>query len=174
MVSTIFYYLSISRTRFHSYSFIDYMSYYPGPGSTPNVSTIPQAWLDKLATVNLPNVPVATPDGGRPTYPNNEDDGDSTICSFTDQCRVEDDLYSPPGEKIWAVSVIYFSIHCHLENVINAGIQLSFDDGPTDVSPALYDYLAQNNISSSATHFMIGGNVITSYVSTCSMSLQVL
>lgn len=95
MVSTIFYYLSISRTRFHSYSFIDYMSYYPGPGSTPNVSTIPQAWLDKLATVNLPNVPVATPDGGRPTYPNNEDDGDSTICSFTDQCRVEDDLYSP-------------------------------------------------------------------------------
>ncbi|OWZ62787.1 chitin deacetylase [Cryptococcus neoformans] len=119
----------------------DYMSYYPGPGSTPNVSTIPQAWLDKLATVNLPNVPVATPDGGRPTYPNNEDDGDSTICSFTDQCRVEDDLYSPPGEKIWA---------------------LSFDDGPTDVSPALYDYLAQNNISSSATHFMIGGNVITS------------
>lgn len=82
------------------------MSYYPGPGSSPNVSTIPQAWLDKLATVNLPNVPVATPDGGRPTYPNNEDDGDSTICSFTDQCRVEDDLYSPPGEKIWAVSVI--------------------------------------------------------------------
>lgn len=70
--------------------------------------------------------------------------------------------------------MLYFSIHCHLENVINAGIQLSFDDGPTDVSPALYDYLAQNNISSSATHFMIGGNVITSYVSTCSMSLQVL
>ncbi|EAL21220.1 hypothetical protein CNBD2750 [Cryptococcus deneoformans B-3501A] len=119
----------------------DYLSYYPSPGSTPNVSTIPQAWLDKLATVQLPNVSVATANDGRPTYPNNENDGDSEICSFTDQCYVEDDLYSPPGEKVWA---------------------LSFDDGPTDVSPALYDYLAQNNISSSATHFMIGGNIITS------------
>ncbi|KIR36165.1 chitin deacetylase [Cryptococcus deuterogattii MMRL2647] len=119
----------------------DYLSHYPSPGSTPNVSTIPQAWLDKLATVQLPNVSVATASGEIPTYPNNEDDGDSTICSFTDQCVEPDDLFSPPGEKIWA---------------------LSFDDGPTDVSPGLYDFLAQNNISSKATHFMIGGNVVTS------------
>lgn len=124
--------------------------------------------------MQLPNVSVATANDGRPTYPNNENDGDSEICSFTDQCYVEDDLYSPPGEKVWAVSVMCFSHRLHPENVLDAGVQLSFDDGPTDVSPALYDYLAQNNISSSATHFMIGGNIITSYVSICSMYLQVL
>jgi chitin deacetylase len=38
--------------------------------------------------------------------------------------------------------------------------QLAFDDGPTQSSPQLYDFLAQNHLSDKATHFMIGGNIL--------------
>ncbi|WVQ83206.1 hypothetical protein IAT38_005345 [Cryptococcus sp. DSM 104549] len=119
----------------------NYTSYYPDSWKTPNTSTIPQAWLDKLATVSLPNVSVATANGGRPKYPDNENDGDSTICSFTDQCVEPEDLYEPPTAKVYA---------------------LSFDDGPSDGSQALYDFLSESNLNHIATHFMIGGNVVTS------------
>ncbi|ODO05320.1 chitin deacetylase [Cryptococcus wingfieldii CBS 7118] len=118
----------------------NYTSYYPDAWTTPNSTVIPQAWLDKLNNLTMPNVSVATMSGSRPTYPNHEDDGDDTICSFTDQCHVDDDLYEPSGEKIFA---------------------LSFDDGPTESSEDLYAFLAENNASSKATHFMIGGNVVT-------------
>ncbi|WVQ73100.1 hypothetical protein IAR50_002664 [Cryptococcus sp. DSM 104548] len=123
-----------------NYDADNYTLYYPDAWTTPNSTVIPQAWLDKLANLTMPNVSVATMSGDRPTYPNNEDDGDSTICSFTDQCVVDDDLYVPSGEKVFA---------------------LSFDDGPTDVSEDLYAFLAENNASAKATHFMIGGNVVT-------------
>lgn len=95
------------------------MTHYPSPGSTPNISTIPQAWLDKLATVQLPNVSVATATGDVPTYPNNENDGDSNICSFTTQCVEPEDLFSPPGEKIWAVSIACPAV-LHPKDVLDA------------------------------------------------------
>ena len=48
--------------------------------------------------------------------------------------------------------------------------QLSFDDGPIDSSTTLYYFLQHNEISSKATHFMIGGNI----VGTCTIRLELL
>jgi peptidoglycan/xylan/chitin deacetylase (PgdA/CDA1 family) len=39
--------------------------------------------------------------------------------------------------------------------------QLAFDDGPSGGSDTLYTFLETNNISSKATHFMIGGNILS-------------
>ncbi|WWC88619.1 uncharacterized protein L201_003532 [Kwoniella dendrophila CBS 6074] len=111
---------------------------YPAAGSTPPSNGLPQAWLDKLKSITLPDVSVATPNNGYPTYANGETPSDEKICSFTYECTTKEDLYNP-GQGIFA---------------------LSFDDGPTNASPALYDFLAKNNASTAATHFMIGGNIL--------------
>jgi peptidoglycan/xylan/chitin deacetylase (PgdA/CDA1 family) len=39
--------------------------------------------------------------------------------------------------------------------------QVTFDDGPSDASPSLYDFLAENKISDVGTHFVIGSNVLS-------------
>ncbi|WRT67848.1 uncharacterized protein IL334_004822 [Kwoniella shivajii] len=116
----------------------NFTSNYPAAGATPPTDSLPQAWLDKLKSITLPDVSVATPNNGYPTYANGETPQDQKICSFTYECTTEDDLYNPP----------------------NGVFALSFDDGPTSASPSLYDFLAKNNASTAATHFMIGGNIL--------------
>jgi chitin deacetylase len=102
----------------------------------------------------MPNVSVSLPNNGYPTYPNGESGADSVICSFTYQCTTADDLFNAP-DGIIAVCTIQF---CRDKWLMIT--QLSFDDGPTPNSPDLYTFLAQNNVSDKATHFMIGSNVM--------------
>lgn len=86
----------------------------------------------------MPNVQPSNPNNGYPTYAGGESGADQNICSFTYQCSTSDDLVAPP----------------------DGVLALAFDDGPTASSPALYDFLAKNNISDKTTHFMIGGNIV--------------
>ncbi|WWC70829.1 uncharacterized protein I206_104781 [Kwoniella pini CBS 10737] len=116
----------------------NFASNYPSPGATPGTDKLPQAWVDKLNSITLPNVSVSNPNNGYPTYADGETPSDQHICSFTYECTTDEDLYNAPS-GIFA---------------------LSFDDGPTDASPDLYSFLATNNISTAATHFMIGGNIV--------------
>ncbi|KAK6908129.1 hypothetical protein I203_102130 [Kwoniella mangroviensis CBS 8507] len=116
----------------------NFASNYPAPGSTPPTDSLPQAWTDKLKTINLPDVQPSSPNNGYPTYADGETPYDQKICSFTYQCTTDEDLYNPPSGVL----------------------ALSFDDGPGDASPDLYSFLAANNISTAATHFMIGGNIV--------------
>ncbi|KAK8858651.1 hypothetical protein IAR55_002880 [Kwoniella newhampshirensis] len=116
----------------------NFSSNYPDPSGTPPTSSLPQAWLDKLKSITMPGVNPSSPNNGYPTYANGETPSDSTICSFTYACTTKEDLYNPPANTL----------------------ALSFDDGPTNASPSLYDFLAKNNIASAATHFMIGGNIV--------------
>ncbi|KAK4684056.1 chitin deacetylase, partial [Tremellales sp. Uapishka_1] len=115
----------------------NFSSSYPSTTVSPAASTLPQAWIDKLATITLPSFGPSSPNNGYPTYTNGSGT-DADICSFTYQCTVESDLLNPP-DGVFA---------------------LSFDDGPTSASPTLYTFLAANNISADATHFMIGGNIV--------------
>ncbi|ORY25637.1 hypothetical protein BCR39DRAFT_543502 [Naematelia encephala] len=118
----------------------NFTSNYPTGWTTPTSDTLPKAWTDKLASIQMPNVSVATQNNGYPTYPNGESGADSTICSFTYECTTSDDLLNPP----------------------DGVLALTFDDGPTDYSEELYAFLSQNNASGKATHFMIGGNILGS------------
>jgi hypothetical protein len=82
---------------------IDWASSYPASGVTPPSSSIPAAWLSKLASISLPNVQPSTQNNGYPTYANGESCADSTICSFTYGCTTSDDLFNPP-DGVLAVS----------------------------------------------------------------------
>ena len=68
-------------------------------------SRIPKAWLDKLATINLPNIPVAVDPSksGRPTYPG-RDVSDKAICSFTYSCTADDDIFKPAALEAYLKS----------------------------------------------------------------------
>ncbi|CAD6566542.1 MAG: hypothetical protein TREMPRED_002727 [Tremellales sp. Tagirdzhanova-0007] len=118
----------------------NFSSNYPPGWVTPPPSSLPASWTAKLASLTLPNVGVSMPNNGYPTYPNGESGADQNICSFTYQCTAPDDLLTPP----------------------DGVLALTFDDGPTDSSPTLYSFLETNNISSKATHFMIGSNILSS------------
>lgn len=101
----------------------------------PDRSTLPQAWLDKLASASIPNIPVAV-GTGQPTYPGREIT-DPEICSFTYECSHPDDLQTPP-----------------------AGIlAITFDDGPAGGSDSLWKYLDAQNGKGNVTHFMIGSYI---------------
>ncbi|KAK4685257.1 chitin deacetylase, partial [Tremellales sp. Uapishka_1] len=115
----------------------NFTSNYPGTSASPGASTLPQAWIDKLATVTLPSFGPSTQNNGYPKY-DGLDGAGATVCSFTYECTTADDLLNPP----------------------NGVFALSFDDGPTTASASLYSYLAENGISGDATHFMIGGNIL--------------
>ena len=78
-------------------------------GATPPASMIPQAWLAKFATVQMPDVPVSNGNNGYPTYSNGKPGTDSSICSFTYQCTTADDLVNPP-DGVWAVSTLVSSL----------------------------------------------------------------
>ncbi|EJT48936.1 Chitin deacetylase [Trichosporon asahii var. asahii CBS 2479] len=113
---------------------------YPEQWKVPPVETIPKEWTDKLNSIKLPEgCPVANKKGGSSiTYPDNKDGNSPEICSFTYGCHNEQDVFAGP----------------------DGVFVLTFDDGPTEASPKLYDFLKQNNITKAATHFYIGGQVI--------------
>jgi chitin deacetylase len=108
---------------------------YPPALQTPPQSSLPQAWIDALnaatAAGKIPNVPVSTLVNGNPTYPNNVGTNTDT-CNWTlSKCLGAKDISSVPNNE-WTIS---------------------FDDGPTQASPALYDYLHSH--SQAGTHFMV-------------------
>ncbi|TXT15874.1 hypothetical protein VHUM_00377 [Vanrija humicola] len=122
----------------------DFATHYPPYGSPPNGTWIPQAWLDKLKSIQLPpNNPPSTLKGCCTVeYPGINQGGMSPdICSFTAGCHTPTDFFDAPNNT-FVVS------------------RLTFDDGPGDASQTLYTFLKGNNISSQATHFMIGGNIV--------------
>lgn len=80
---------------------VDFASNYPAPWGVPPADRIPKAWTDKLASIQLPDVPVSNPNNGYPTYSNGQG-SDPNICSFTYECTADDDLHTPP-DGIWAV-----------------------------------------------------------------------
>lgn len=116
-------------------------SNYPPINEIPDPSTTPKEWTDALnaaiAAGKIPDIPPATvnPDGSM-SYP-----GDLAsnpwVCSWTtSKCLGEHDIVNAPAGQM----------------------AVAFDDGPTGVSGDLYDFLAQHQ--QSATHFMIGSNVV--------------
>ncbi|KAJ9120201.1 hypothetical protein QFC22_003101 [Naganishia vaughanmartiniae] len=117
---------------------------YPAPGSTPGSNTLPQAWKDRLAAVvassAFPTYGPTQANNGYPQYKSANGSTlsgtDPTVCSFTYECVGEGDIHNAP----------------------DGVIGLNFDDGPTQFSGELYDFIEANNIS--ATHFMIGGNIV--------------
>ncbi|KAI0776094.1 hypothetical protein BD413DRAFT_438435, partial [Trametes elegans] len=104
-----------------------------------DVNNLPKEWLDALdaavAAGKIPDIPTTTLDGN-PVYPNNLDPMSPEICSSTYKCPDPDLIWDAPDGTFAA----------------------SFDDGPTEGSPLLYDFLQQNNIA--VTHFMIGLNIL--------------
>ena len=132
----------------------DFASAYPAGWVTPPASSLPKAWTDKLASIQMPDIQPSSPNNGYPTYTGSESGADQHICSFTYQCSTSDDLVNPP-EGVLAVGPCVVQVD---EEVTDP--QLSFDDGPTSASPSLYSFLAQNQLSDKTTHFMIGGNIL--------------
>ncbi|ORY80754.1 hypothetical protein BCR35DRAFT_352510 [Leucosporidium creatinivorum] len=115
-------------------------SSYPDPGAvgpTPKDSSIAAYNTAKAAGKLVDVSPATALDGGAPSYPSDVDTSSAGICSWTmTGCFAPDDLYSAPDGR-WGVS---------------------FDDGPVPSSPTLYTFLESMN--QSATHFMIGGNIV--------------
>lgn len=85
------------------------------PEAKPDVTKLPQEWLDALAAAvkagKIPDIPVSTPTGGNPTYGSLDPMSDE-ICSTTYKCRKNNDTWDAP-DGIFAAS---------------------FDDGPLPVS----------------------------------------
>ncbi|KAJ7700092.1 hypothetical protein B0H17DRAFT_1196088 [Mycena rosella] len=111
------------------------------PARTPDSKAMPAEWLSALnAAVSasaIPNVPVAmNAPGQNPTYPTGYDPNGAVVCSATYKCRNPDDIWDAPDNSIG----------------------ISFDDGPQPASDTLLAFLKTNN--ETATHFMIGVNVI--------------
>lgn len=114
---------------------------YPPALAVPTAAETPKAWLDALdaavAAGKIPNIAPATMQGGNPVYANSVG-LDPKTCSWTvTKCVKPTDIVNIPDNHI----------------------AVSFDDGPTGVSGDLYTFLSQNN--QTATHFMIGSNVLS-------------
>ncbi|KAJ7063723.1 carbohydrate esterase family 4 protein [Mycena amicta] len=118
---------------------------YPTEWVTP--TTVPTEWTNALnaavASKVIPDIPVSTVntsggDGsGVPVYSGSDPTGTSPeICSGSAQCKIPGDIWDAP----------------------DGYLALSFDDGPTDASPGLSEFLLANN--QTATHFMIGSNLL--------------
>jgi hypothetical protein len=80
----------------------DFTAYYPAPGSPPDPALLPKAWITKLKSIKLPDVPVAVLIDGSPDYGDLDGSGE-LVCSFTYGCTTDDDLVHPP-DGILAVS----------------------------------------------------------------------
>ncbi|KAI1786526.1 glycoside hydrolase/deacetylase [Ganoderma leucocontextum] len=106
-------------------------------------NALPLAWVNaynqaKNAGKIPSNVPVSTqPNGGNPTYGNLDPNG-QVVCSTTYKCRNN----SP--DVVWDAPDGVFAS--------------SFDDGPLPASQPLYEFLHENNVTS--THFLIGTNIL--------------
>ncbi|ORX49450.1 glycoside hydrolase/deacetylase [Hesseltinella vesiculosa] len=105
---------------------------YPVAGSVP--APKPE-WLALIKNVNITNAPVyKVAANAGPQAPK---DGSDPYCDWTfTGCVRETDLYQCPKGQ-WAPT---------------------YDDGPTDFSPKLYDYLDQHKLK--ITLFMVGGQVV--------------
>ncbi|KAI9633097.1 uncharacterized protein MKK02DRAFT_3485, partial [Dioszegia hungarica] len=109
---------------------------YPATNQIPPDSSIPKAWLDKLASIHLPSdVPVST-GTPLPAY-GSRSKSDPAICSFTYECRNPEDLYAPTA----------------------GSISFTFDDGVSGGSDSLRNYMAGMGTMGKATHFMIGSYI---------------
>ncbi|KAJ7609503.1 hypothetical protein FB45DRAFT_944586 [Roridomyces roridus] len=108
----------------------------PDGSHTPDTTKLPQAWVDAYNAAKsagkIPNVPLSTAAG---VYPNNADPMSADICSSYIGCRAPEDHF----------------------NVPDGTLALNFDDGPTDVTGELLDFLKTNN--EIATHFVIGYSI---------------
>jgi chitin deacetylase len=86
------------------------------PNSPPDSTNLPQEWVNALNTAvaagKIPNIPLATINGGGPVYPQGVNAGGPDICSGTVRCRNPDDIWDAP----------------------NGTLAISFDDGPFLVS----------------------------------------
>lgn len=112
-------------------------STYPATLQTPPQSSLKQEWIDALnaatAAGKIPNISPSTVNAdGSISYPNGIGSSKDT-CNWTiSKCLGARDISSVPDHE-WTIS---------------------FDDGPTGASTALYDFLHQNN--QAGTHFMVG------------------
>ncbi|KAF9971807.1 chitin deacetylase, partial [Modicella reniformis] len=91
-----------------------------------------QKWLKEIDFSGAPNI---NPNQGEP--PNCPSKIDASVCYWTCQGCAADDVVTCPSSNVWG---------------------LTFDDGPTDATPRLLEFLLQQNVK--ATFFLIGGNVI--------------
>lgn len=105
---------------------------YPAAGVIP---TAKPEWLALLNNVNIAAAPVYKVGNG--LGPQQEVAGQDPYCDWTfTGCFGKDDLYKCPKGQ-WA---------------------LTYDDGPSEFSPKLYDYLDKVNVK--VTFFMVGGQVV--------------
>ncbi|KAJ7348403.1 carbohydrate esterase family 4 protein [Mycena albidolilacea] len=108
----------------------------PDGSHTPDITKLPQAWVDAYnaakAAGNIPDIPQTTTGG---QYPNNLNAMSADICSSYVGCRAPEDHF----------------------NVPDGTLALNFDDGPTEFTGQLLDFLKTNN--EIATHFVIGYSI---------------
>ncbi|KAG1459978.1 hypothetical protein G6F56_006048 [Rhizopus delemar] len=105
---------------------------FPEAGSIP---TAKPEWLELIKGANTTDAPVYTNTDG--LGPQQEKEGEDPYCDWTfTGCFGKDDLYECPKGQ-WA---------------------LTYDDGPSEYSPKLYDYL--DKVKVKATFFMVGGQVV--------------
>lgn len=114
---------------------------YPPGFAVPTAEQTPKEWLDALDAAvgagKVPNIAPSVSQDGNPVYANNAG-FDPNTCSWTvTKCTSGTDVVNAPANHM----------------------AIAFDDGPTGVSDDLYSFLSQNN--QSATHFMIGSNVLS-------------
>lgn len=95
-----------------------------------------KAALDEAVQAGkIPNVPLSTAGG---TYPSGTNPADKNVCSaVVKSCRIDGDLWDAP-DGVFASS---------------------FDDGPTEATPKLLQFLSQNKVTT--THFMIGFAIVS-------------
>ncbi|KDQ07998.1 carbohydrate esterase family 4 protein [Botryobasidium botryosum FD-172 SS1] len=110
--------------------------------SNINTTTVPAAWMTAYTNAKnaglIPNLAPTTLVNGNPTYATGVDPMSATVCSSTDQCRI-----NGTTTQIW--------------DAPDGMIGVAFDDGPLPPSTILYPFLKQNN--QPATHFFIGENI---------------
>ncbi|KAJ7032460.1 chitin deacetylase [Mycena alexandri] len=116
-------------------------AYPPGPPASPDVTKLPTEWVDALnaavARGAIPNIPPSTSsDGNNPVYPNRLDPNGPEVCSSTEKCRIDGDIWDAPAGYVG----------------------ISFDDGPEAGTETLLTFLDQKK--QQVTHFMIGSNLI--------------
>ncbi|KAI7894352.1 uncharacterized protein EV154DRAFT_498500 [Mucor mucedo] len=105
---------------------------YPEAGIIP---TAKPEWLELLKNVDIAAAPVYKVGNG--LGPQQEVAGQDPYCDWTfTGCFGKDDLYKCPKGQ-WA---------------------LTYDDGPSEFSPKLYDYLDKVDVK--VTFFMVGGQVV--------------
>lgn len=83
----------------------DFAAKYPPVGAIP--TNIPQEWLDKLKSVQIANVPVATDVPGtdnQVTYPTGTDLQSKEVCAYSTGCLRDDDIWSLP-EGVFGVRI---------------------------------------------------------------------